>query len=306
MAGRRAARQGGGLSDRGGRQTGQHGLKAQARPMPPSRPVVLEVARAMAANPPRKHHYAPIFYLKRGTGPDGKLEQFSRPNASVVKVRRVYPAATGYSEDLYAMPGLPDHLVQHVEQKFMQEVDQGAAEALDLLEQSVVTNWTTDLRSAWTRFIQSLQLRTPADIAGIKRRTEWEWNKTIPPLQAKYDAIRGPSDPEKLEEYLGKGDPLIVERIGMWMATRLIDMPSSASTSTTWPGVYWRCRFRACVSSLLIALSKGFGAWQTRLPSSRSQSGQRGFSSPPTALPPLRYFGKHGRPISLETKISSP
>jgi len=176
------------------------------------------------ANPPRRHHYAPVFYLKRWAGPDGALEQFSRPGAREVKARRLPATATGYRDDLYAMPGLPEELAQQVELKFMQEVDTQAAEVLRALEIGHVA-WTSVTRSAWTRFIQSLQLRTPADIAGIKQRTETDWGVSIPKIQETYEAMRRIGDPHTFEEFMVSKDPLIVERAALKIATVLIDAP---------------------------------------------------------------------------------
>lgn len=177
-----------------------------------------------SANPPRRHHYAPVFYLKRWSGADSQLEQFSRPGGQGVKARRVVPAATGYLDDLYAMPGLPEHLVQQVEQKFMQEVDNQAAEMLTAMENGPVA-WTSATRSAWTRFIQSLQLRTPADVSGIKQRTLQDWGVSIPKVQETYESMRRLGDPATFEEFMTSKDPLLVDRVGMKILTVLIDAP---------------------------------------------------------------------------------
>lgn len=155
---------------------------------------------------------------------DGRLEQFSRPAGREVKARRVAPAATGYQDDLYAMPGLPDGLVQQVEQKFMQEVDRQAAEVLTAVEAGTIV-WTHETRSAWTRFIQSLQLRTPADVEGIKARTLAEWGVSIPKIQETYESMRRLGDPATFEEFIDSKDPLLVERAALRILTVLIDAP---------------------------------------------------------------------------------
>jgi hypothetical protein len=173
-------------------------------------------------NPPRRHHYAPVFYLKRWTGADGLLEQYSRPAGREVKARRVSPSATGYRDDLYAMPGLPDHLVQQVEEKFLQSVDTKAAAVLAGLEAGVVPS-TSEARSDWTRFLQSLQLRTPADIAGLKQRTRDDWGVTIPKIQETYETLKRMGDPSTFEEFMEARDPLIVERAALKILTVLID-----------------------------------------------------------------------------------
>ena len=49
----------------------------------------------MSANPPRKHHYSPAFYLKRWTGPDGRVCEMRKWPHGVVD-RRKHPNATGF------------------------------------------------------------------------------------------------------------------------------------------------------------------------------------------------------------------
>jgi hypothetical protein len=173
------------------------------------------------ANPPRRHHFAPVFYLKRWAD-GGFLEQFSRPDGVAVKARRVAPAATGYQDDLYVMPGLSADLAQQVEQKFLQDVDTKAAEVLAQLERGVVPQ-TSQARSNWTRFVQSLQLRTPADIIGLKQRTRDDWGVSIPKIQETYDTMRRLGDPSTFEEFIEARDPEILDRMALKILTVLID-----------------------------------------------------------------------------------
>ncbi|WP_421738359.1 DUF4238 domain-containing protein [Caulobacter sp.] len=135
------------------------------------------------SNPPRRHHFMPVFYLKRWARADGCLEQFRRFAGRQIKPRRLAPTATGYSDDLYAMPGLSADLAQQVEKLFMQEVDSLAAAVLPALESGGAIAWTSETRTAWARFVRSLQLRTPADVAGVKQRAQDDWGVSIPLIQ---------------------------------------------------------------------------------------------------------------------------
>ncbi len=172
---------------------------------------------------PLKHHHLPVFYLKRWTGEDGRLCQFSRPHKEIVSHRK-YPAQTGYVERLYELPGLPSGKAQEIEQGFMQRLDSLAAEALAMLENddSRITR-DSQPRSAWSRFVMSLLMRTPEDVAALKSGIAEEWAQSIPELEAKYVNERGPNDPATLEEYLAQRDPEDVERWAISLAPRLID-----------------------------------------------------------------------------------
>ena len=190
----------------------------------------------MSGDPPRKHHFAPVFYLKAFAGPDGLIEQFSRPYGAEVRARRLPPSATGFAEDLYSMPGLADpHLAQQVESRFMAHVDDLAAVELARLRTGKLPS-TSEQRTAWSRFIQSLQLRTPADISGIRARIGDDWGISIPKIQETYASLKRIGDPATFEEFMTRDDPNMVERVAMKAATVLIDHPDMGSivNNMTW------------------------------------------------------------------------
>lgn len=121
---------------------------------------------------PTRHHYIPVFYLKHWTGGDGRLCEYSRPHMET-RVRRKHPAATGYVDNLYTVPGLRMEQAQFVEKQFMQTVDSGAAEAMTaMLKQTelVADNEPDWMRIIyWARFIYSLSLRNPEQIRVVQR-----------------------------------------------------------------------------------------------------------------------------------------
>ncbi len=176
----------------------------------------------ITSQPPRKHHFAPVFYLNRWAGADGQVEQFHVPHRGIVRARRLHTAATGFKTDLYALPGLAPELAQQVEATFMQTVDSRAAAVLARMEDGQEPR-DRESRSDWTRFLQSLQLRTPSDIAGLKDRARADWGLTVPEIQARYSALREDGDPDTFEAFIEAKDPLLVERIGVRLATVLID-----------------------------------------------------------------------------------
>lgn len=172
---------------------------------------------------PRKHHHLPVFYLTRWTGEDGRLCQFSRPHKDVVSHRK-HPAQTGYVERLYELPGLPPEKAQQIEQGFMQRLDSLAATALTMLEEDDprITH-EPQWRSAWSRFVMSLLLRTPNDITALKAGVAEEWARRVPDLEARYTAERAPNDPPTLEEYLAQRNPNDVDQWAMSLLPYLID-----------------------------------------------------------------------------------
>jgi Protein of unknown function (DUF4238) len=121
---------------------------------------------------PHRHHYIPVFYLKKWAGPDGQLCEYSRPY-NETKAKRKHPAATAYVDNLYAVPGLAPEHTQFVEKKFMQMVDSNAAEAMTALltQTEPAGDNESDWRRAiyWAIFIHSLTLRNPEVIGRVQR-----------------------------------------------------------------------------------------------------------------------------------------
>jgi Protein of unknown function (DUF4238) len=122
------------------------------------------------------------------------------------------------------MKGLPPEQAQKVEQYFLRPVDTLAAEALVMLENGDDhINRESKWRSAWSRFLMSLLMRTPEDIAALKRGAAKKWAQRIPKIEAKYATKRGPNDPPTFKAYLDQFDADEVDRWGMSIAPTLID-----------------------------------------------------------------------------------
>jgi len=172
---------------------------------------------------PLKHHHLPVFYLNRWTGEDGRLCEFSRPYKDIVPKRR-HPEETGYVKRLYEMPWATPNEAQRIEQEFMQPADSLAADALMMLEKDDPRLLRESKpRSAWSRFIMSLLMRTPEDSAALKSGIAIEWARSIPELKDKYASMRGQDDPLTVEEFLALHFPNESERIAMSLAPKLMD-----------------------------------------------------------------------------------
>lgn len=117
--------------------------------------------------PPRKHHYIPEFYTKRWTV-NGELCVFQQ-HRGIVKPSRKSPGGTGWVYRLYEIEGYPESLAQQIESVFFRSVDNGAHNALELMEKyGSRADWTGHLRSSWSRFLLSLLLRCPEDVWELK------------------------------------------------------------------------------------------------------------------------------------------
>lgn len=166
------------------------------------------VIRSQPMNP-TKHHYIPAFYTKRWTH-NGELCEFQKHN-NRVKPKRKNPAATGWVHRLYEIKGYPDETAQQIETKFFRIVDDQASKCLERMEaEGNRIEWTTKLKSSWTRFMLSLILRCPEDINELEKQIFSEYRKTDTYFEEKYsELIRDmkqygdtSSLPESLHDYL--------------------------------------------------------------------------------------------------------
>jgi Protein of unknown function (DUF4238) len=120
---------------------------------------------------PEKHHYVPVFYLKRWADKDGdgRLCVYSRPYDQV-KVNRKHPDATGYEYDLNAIRGADAETEGRLEGRFFLRADNDAARALNILETGRGDLMDASVRSAWSRFVMTLLHRNPERVAEWKSR----------------------------------------------------------------------------------------------------------------------------------------
>jgi len=173
---------------------------------------------------PKKHHYIPAFYLKRWANTNDCLVEFSRPYRGIVKPLRRHPDATGYVDRLYEMRGVQAAQAQDLERLFMSPVDSRASEALEILERTDSTrSWNSGTRSAWSRFILSLLMRTPDDIEQLRRNISAEWTITTAAEEDQYAQARGPEFPFRFAEYLRDVEHIEIDKAVSRVSRSLID-----------------------------------------------------------------------------------
>jgi hypothetical protein len=174
----------------------------------------------------QKHHYLPVFYLKRWAGRDRRLCEYSRP-WNVVKPRMTSPSGTGYERDLYTIDGLPPETSQLLERRFMKAVDQGASDTLDkLLDGSDLSILNVDQKSAWSRFIMSLIQRNPEKISWITRAVTEHYDQRLAEVEATYDALHRSNDPPTFGEYKARMNPNARAMLKAKLLQTIVDLPT--------------------------------------------------------------------------------
>jgi len=176
-----------------------------------------------AAGKGDKHHYIPVFYSQEWAGPDGRMCEYSRPY-DVVKPKRVHPVGTGYVRGLYTVPRNDSRVSEFIEREFLKITDNGAARVLQMFKLGKEIAWTSDTRSAWSRFIISLMIRNPEYVGRVAAEVAGFFDPKSNELNEKYRVIRRPEDPETYDDYMAlTGHP--AGRASAIAMQRIIDSP---------------------------------------------------------------------------------
>ena len=188
---------------------------------------------------PSKHHFLPVFYLKRWIGDDGRLVQFSRPYREVKPLRR-HPEGIGFITRLYTVEGLAPELANEMEREFLSPVDSRAADALRIMiDTKKVDSLSAAQRIAWAAFLCSLLMRMPDDIYKLKKSLGTASNKAIPFFDALYRRIKPSEGPESAEELLRPRMQGLTSGQAMRAVRRFIGDPRLTNGIA---GMEWRIR----------------------------------------------------------------
>lgn len=171
---------------------------------------------------PRNHHFLPVFYLEQWAVSGGKLVEYSIKNKKLIS-KPVGPAATGFQRDLYAFSDLPPDQAQHIERVFFDYADRVASQALQKHLASDKRPWSSELRSAWSRFVIGLHLRHPDAIAELRAASKASWDQNHDESQRAYEELRKPDDPPTFEQYIEKNFPLTPTKAFLNMIIKVID-----------------------------------------------------------------------------------
>lgn len=172
---------------------------------------------------PQKQHYIPQFYQRQWADEDGRLCEHTR-RGNAVRARMCFPAGTGYQPGIYTIPEVAEPIANHTENVFLSRVDTGAAQALrGMIGPDQPYVWTSPIKSEWIRFVMSLMHRTPERVDYMKAKIAKEYPRLLEEFRDRYPTMRGPNDPETLEEYQAKMAPNPVGRANAVLLQMMIN-----------------------------------------------------------------------------------
>ncbi|KXV71936.1 hypothetical protein AD951_01370 [Acetobacter malorum] len=174
---------------------------------------------------PRKHHFIPAFYLAQWAALNGQLIEWSKPFESVKPIRR-HPNATGFQEYLYTFHALLPELRQWFEQNFLKDTDDFASQALKEIIKGRFDALNIRQKSAWVRFMMSLDLRHPDVVSEIRELIEALWTKHDRFTKDAYENSRSPVDPQTFSDYLDELSPDGQTRAQVDLLVRFMDNPT--------------------------------------------------------------------------------
>jgi hypothetical protein len=139
---------------------------------------------------PHRHHFIPTFYLRNWHGPDEKLVEYTIKHGKLIP-KPVSADATGFQRDLYEFPELPSPLSQFLEKEFFNYADRTALDALKMLLDGLPKHlWSSEMLSAWVRFLVGVHTRHFDTIPEIRDAAKALWAASGAQSQRIYEDIR--------------------------------------------------------------------------------------------------------------------
>ncbi len=138
-----------------------------------------------------------------------------------MKPRRTSTKGTGYVPRLYAID--EETHSNRLEEEFYKPVDTRAADSLVLLESGIANEaWPPRLRLAWARFVMTLLMRMPEDMALMEASYRKEFAYLTEEQEREWTARRKPNWPVTLEAALAALDVKAAAGQAKEVATRLM------------------------------------------------------------------------------------
>ncbi len=159
--------------------------------------------------------------MRGWTGEDGRLERYNRPH-KCVHVRRVYTSEVGFENLLYDFAPHEPHF-PGLERAYFAPIDNLAAKARRKLLNDHEREWSSELRSAWSRFLMSLLHRTPAALEVFREGVIRMTIRGSAGVEDLWSRIRNEDDPQSWLEYCLAENPHFLEQRPLELLPRVIE-----------------------------------------------------------------------------------
>lgn len=128
--------------------------------------------------PPRRHHYIPRFYLRHWADSSGQSVVYRLTGRDVSNPFRSTAENICNERDLYANRAMDvtSHDAHEAEREFSRLDSLAASAQQKLINRGQLTPTERD---DWTRFLMSLFIRQPIELAGLRERALQEWRQIL-------------------------------------------------------------------------------------------------------------------------------
>lgn len=177
----------------------------------------------------KDQHFVPVFYLKKWiVAPETKLVAYARRSHGPVTGRWIGPKGTGFEPHLY---DAKDGSGESLETSFLDEADSKAAVAMEnFFGPGPDLDWERPVRSAWTRFILTMLMRHPEDLATFRRMLADDWTNLNDEMREAYLRERTPDQPETAEEWWEQNRAGYMEKATQRVLRTLMDHSNIGAT----------------------------------------------------------------------------
>ncbi len=117
----------------------------------------------------------------------------------------VYPSQVGFEKHLYSTRNPSRRGRNWLENDFLQRVDSMAARSHAKMVQSPVVGLSDAEMSAWSIFVRTLFHRSPSGFKSTQFHSIRIWEETVREIGPRYAQMKGPDDPETIDEYIREG-----------------------------------------------------------------------------------------------------
>lgn len=171
----------------------------------------------------KKHHYVPVFYLKRWCNQDGQVQVIRNIQGKVARSSRA-PNYLNFELHLYSYAqsfDASDHA--EIESKFYMPLDNEGARIVS----KMVEGRPLDKRDKilWTQFLMAMRVRTPENVARIRSALEGGLLREMELAQHDYQKLRDDSDPLTAVDWLQVMRPGLLESLGVCQLPKISSDP---------------------------------------------------------------------------------
>lgn len=173
-----------------------------------------------------RHHFVPQFLISEWSNQNRRrsVAEF-RLDLPGVPVFERSTKSVAFQDDLYALTKeeVAGMSRQSIEEKFLSNVDNEAAIAMQTLRDRGLRKMNREQRICWVRFLMSLQVRQPNIVTQLILDSSEELSRKLEDGPEEYSVLAKEDDPISLSEWVEARFPGLIENFGLSIFPELVD-----------------------------------------------------------------------------------